>query len=302
MFSAERVQEFGAEHTLLKQEVVLDYLTAYLTVMREQRFRLSYIDAFAGSGWRRSGTDETGGLFLSEAEARMGCALSVLRMPSPHRFHRYVLGDLMRRNVRSLQSAYDAARASGEALPTPEAVQILRTDANRLVELECQRLETLPYDRAVMFLDPYGMQVSWRSIERIAATGKVDLWLLIPTGMAVARVMPRSGDVPPNWRKALDRFFGGTGWQNDMYTESPPDLFGVSSLRREATLQDITDYVLRRLRDTFGPGVHPTGLDLSIAGRRAYLLAFACSNRKPAAYRIALNIADHLITKARAGR
>ncbi|MDO9707988.1 three-Cys-motif partner protein TcmP [Paracraurococcus lichenis] len=297
------MQEFGAEHTLLKQEVVLDYLRAYLTVMRKQRFRLSYIDAFAGSGWRRSGTDAIqDGLLLQDKEAAMGCALSVLRMPKDFRFHRYVLGDLMRGNVRSLRAAYDAALAGGENVPPPEAVQILRGDANRLVEAECQRLEKLPNDRAVMFLDPYGMQVSWRTLERIAISGKIDLWLLVPTGMALARVMPRHGDVPPSWRKALDRFFGGPDWKSDLFTQTEPDLFGVSTQRRDATLQDITDYVLRRLRDLFGPGVHPSGLDLSIAGRRSYLLAFACANRNSAAFGPALRIADHLMREAKGAR
>ena len=31
--------------------------------------------------------------------------------------------------------------------------------------------------RAVLFLDPYGMQVEWTTIEAIARTGAIDLWL-----------------------------------------------------------------------------------------------------------------------------
>lgn len=294
-----RVQEFGAKHTALKQEIVLDYLRAYLTAMRKQRFRLSYIDAFAGSGWRQSSTDADQEGLLPENGAAMGCALSVLRMPAANRFDRYVFGDLSKDNVLSLQAAYQAALASGENVPPSGAVQILHGDANDLVEAECRRLEGLRYDRAVMFLDPFGMQVSWRMLERIAKSGKIDLWLLIPTGIALTRVMPRHGEVPAKWRKALDRFFGGPDWQSELFTSTAPDLFGNISQRREATLQDITNYVLKRLRDLFGAGVHPSGLELRIAGRHAYLLAFACANPNPSAYRLALDIAGHLIRRAR---
>lgn len=36
--------------------------------------------------------------------------------------------------------------------------------------------------RAVLFLDPYGMQVEWQTIEAIARTKGIDLWLLFPLG------------------------------------------------------------------------------------------------------------------------
>ena len=34
--------------------------------------------------------------------------------------------------------------------------------------------------RAVLFLDPYGMQVEWATIEAVAKTKAIDLWLLFP--------------------------------------------------------------------------------------------------------------------------
>lgn len=295
---SQRVQEFGAEHTVLKQGVVLEYLRAYLTAMKDKGFKLSYIDAFAGSGWRRSGADSAEvSLLLEENQAEMGCALSVLKIKEP-RFDRYVLGDLMRHNVVSLKGAYESARQSGEDVPPVEAVTFFRGDANQLVERECLRLKDKPMDRAVMFLDPYGMQVSWRTLERISESGKIDLWLLIPTGMALARVMPRHGEVPPGWRKALDRFFGGSEWQADLFKETEPDLFGFKNNIREASLQDINNYVLKRLKSLFGPGVHPRGLQLNISGQNAYLLSFVCSNKNPVAYNLALKISDYIIKKA----
>jgi three-Cys-motif partner protein len=41
--------------------------------------------------------------------------------------------------------------------------------------------------RAVVFLDPYGMAVEWRTIAATAATRAIDLWILFPVGTGVNR-------------------------------------------------------------------------------------------------------------------
>lgn len=45
--------------------------------------------------------------------------------------------------------------------------------------------------RAVVFLDPFGMQVEWRTIERIGQTKAIDLWILFPLGVAVNRFLTK---------------------------------------------------------------------------------------------------------------
>jgi three-Cys-motif partner protein len=62
--------------------------------------------------------------------------------------------------------------------------------------------------RAVLFLDPYGMQVEWRTIEAIAATKAIDLWLLFPLGIGVNRLLTKSGDIPESWRNRLNLLLG----------------------------------------------------------------------------------------------
>ncbi len=41
----------------------------------------------------------------------------------------------------------------------------------------------------MVFLDPYGMQVEWSTIEALAATKAIDLWYLFPLGVGVARLL-----------------------------------------------------------------------------------------------------------------
>src|SRR5207248_10863849 len=72
--------------------------------------------------------------------------------------------------------------------------------------------------RAVVFLDPYGMQVEWPTIEAIATTRAIDVWILFPLGMGANRLLTRKlEDIPDVWRRSLDRIFGTNEWQNRFY-------------------------------------------------------------------------------------
>ncbi|MEW6074198.1 MAG: hypothetical protein AB1726_16580 [Planctomycetota bacterium] len=54
--------------------------------------------------------------------------------------------------------------------------------------------------RKVLFLDPYGMQVEWVTIEAVAQTKAIDLWVLFPLGVGVNRLLTKSGEIPESWR------------------------------------------------------------------------------------------------------
>ena len=48
---SESNQKFGGNWTREKLQILGKYLDSYTTVMKDQNFRISYIDAFAGTGW-----------------------------------------------------------------------------------------------------------------------------------------------------------------------------------------------------------------------------------------------------------
>jgi three-Cys-motif partner protein len=54
--------------------------------------------------------------------------------------------------------------------------------------------------RAVVFLDPFGMQVPWSTIEKLAATKSVEVIVNFPLGMAVHRLLTKTGDIPQGWQ------------------------------------------------------------------------------------------------------
>lgn len=134
---ASRMQKFGNRDTAKKQGVVVNYLAAYLRVMSNQPFHLSYVDAFAGCGARidaaESDTPQTGFMFDPPApQPKIGTALEALRLKPG--FHRCVFGDLNRRHLLALADRIATLRASAEDLPE---THLLRVDANELVQREC---------------------------------------------------------------------------------------------------------------------------------------------------------------------
>ena len=297
---AGRIQKFGNKDTAKKQSVVVSYLAAYLRVMSKQPFHLSYVDAFAGCGARIDAAEgeaaQAGFAFgASNAQPKESTALEALRLRPG--FHRCVFGDVNGQHLKSLELRIANARAAGEVLPETHLLQV---DANELVQRECTWLAGDRLRRAVMFLDPYGMQVEWRTLQAIAGCPKIDLWLLLPTGIAINRLVPRKGEQNPRWAEKLDAFYGSPDWRGS-FLKSDRDLLGFERPARVLDLNGIVRFTMERLETLFGGGLYPQALSLRSGRHQAYHLVFASSSKEERVWKIAHDIAGHLMRKAQAG-
>jgi three-Cys-motif partner protein len=298
-----RTQRFGNKDTAKKQSVVVSYLAAYLRVMSKQAFHLSYVDAFAGCGARIDAAEveapqTTLPLYTPAPQPKVGTALEALRLKPG--FHRYVFGDLNRRHLNALEARISEARSAGEALPE---TFFFRVDANELVRQECEWLKGHKERRAVMFLDPYGMQVQWQALQTIANCPQIDLWLLLPTGIAINRLLPWKREQHPRLAERLDAFYGSGDWRS-VFLSVERDLLGMERQARASNLDGIVRFTMDRLMTLFGGGLYPAALPLR-AGRhqshQSYHLVFANSSKDERIWKIAHNIAGHLMRKAQAG-
>ena len=148
--------------------------------------------------------------------------------------------------------------------------------------------------RAVLFLDPFGMQVDWKTIEAIAETKAIDLWYLFPIS-GVARLLTKDGKMEPEWENRLNLIFGKTDWRDAFYTRGQTiDLFSEESgLQKTADYSGIAQYFINRLSSVFA-GVAPNPLKLlNSKNIPLFLLCFACGNEKGKP--IALRIAKHIL-------
>lgn len=288
---SQRGHRFGGGWTEEKLDRVSLYLQAYTTALKNQPFALMYADAFAGTGYRLS-TDDTstvGGLFqMPEVDdLAKGSARLALEVDPP--FDQYVFIEKNRKRFAALQEL------SSEFPERRDRIQCVNKEANDAIVELCRNTDW-QRTRAVMFLDPHGMQVDWSTIEVIAGTQSIDLWYLFPVGMGVNRLTTRDGDIPKAWQDALDRMLGYREWRDDFYVEVPqPDLFGdaASTRKKDTGVEKIEASFLNRMRQIFA-GVAERGLRLSNSrGQCMYLLLFASGNPKGAP--IALNIAQHIL-------
>ena len=78
----------------------------------------------------------------------------------------------------------DTLKSEFPALATDISVQ--QGEANDEIRKICDK--DWRSHRAVLFVDPYGMQMEWQTIEAIASTQAIDLWLLFPLGIGVTRL------------------------------------------------------------------------------------------------------------------
>ena len=53
------------------------------------------------------------------------------------------------------------------------------------------------------------MQVEWRSIESLRSL-PIDMWILVPTGLGVNRLLKNDGEISDAWLERLEKFLGLT--------------------------------------------------------------------------------------------
>jgi three-Cys-motif partner protein len=287
---------FGGDWTTAKLQVVSNYLSAYTTALKHQRFRTGYIDAFAGTGYRTlSRPDDAATLFFPDLADPAPQALldgsARLALKVEPRFDRYIFIE------KSHDRCDQLSRLRKEFPALAADIEIREGEANHEIQRLCSG--DWSTQRGVLFLDPYGMQVEWSTIEAIAATRAIDLWILFPLGIGVNRLLTRSGNIPDPWRRRLDLLLGTDDWYEAFYRVEPvPTLFGQDEARVvKATTETIGRYFNDRLKRVF-PGVAEEPKVLVNSSRcPLYLLCFAVGNPAPRAVELALRIAGHILKK-----
>ncbi|RYG16129.1 23S rRNA (adenine(2030)-N(6))-methyltransferase RlmJ, partial [bacterium] len=188
-------QEFGGDWTRKKLDIFGGYLKSYRNIFdngKAKWYRTIYVDAFAGSGaCVPNGTPEDAEM-ADSAQAILDGSTRIALEHTPG-FNEYLFIELNKKNAASLERLKDEYPHHN--------VRVVRGDANKALRDFCASVEW-KRNRAVVFLDPFGMQVEWEVIEMLGATKGVDLWYLFPIG-TMNRMLPRSGPPGPEWGDTL---------------------------------------------------------------------------------------------------
>ncbi len=287
-----RQQTFGGGWTERRLRCLAKYLQPYAQIMRRQNFRFSYIDAFAGSGERSLAELEQDST-LDFGELKQFFAGSPrIALASEPKFDRYVFIDKRQRNVAALE------KLRAEFPEISSRVDIVRADANSFLSQVCENADWQK-ERALVFLDPYGLQVSWTTLVELANTKGVDVWYLFPLGVGVNRMLTRDGAIDASWRTSLNNMLGDEAWFEEFYRpRAQQDFFDKNvQMEKSVDFKGIMDYWLLRLRSIF-PGVASNPLWLvNSVGNPLYALCFACANPKGST--TAIKIAQHILSDKR---
>lgn len=291
-------QQFGNSDTQRKLVLIEEYLTKYVTVLKNQTFRLIYVDVFAGTGaiFHKPEIDDQG-FIVDEAEIleafSWGSAIRALDVVPP--FDSYFFAD---KSAKKIDELRDTVAEFHPKLVS--RCEFKNGDANEVLREFVSRLDP-KRDRVLVFLDPFGAQVEWATIELLGRTEVVDLWYLFPA-MAVQRMLPRHGAIADAWSRRLTLLFGNDEWITLFYQKpSTGDLFGeqFQTVDRKADINLIQRYVNHRLAQEFKGGVAKRAFPLlSRNGMTMFLLFFAISNPSPKAKGLALRLANGILDKA----
>jgi three-Cys-motif partner protein len=273
-----------------KLDRLAKYLNAYTTVMKDQKWCMGYhyVDAFAGPGEheiRREKGDPRHAAqqalldvsnYGSEQEEQQQFLAGSPRvaLELQFAFTNYIFVEHSAERIESLERLkveYGATRR----------IHIRREDCTKYLREKIAVNPKLDWkvNRALVFLDPFGMQVGWQTIEALAGTKAIEVFLNFPVGMAIQRLLLRQPDkFTEAQRRRLNDYFGSADWSTVLY-KPHKTLFGDEA---QSKIDDsgvaLLNWYRGRLRKAFAH-VSKAALIRNTRGGHLYYLLLASHNR-----------------------
>ena len=267
--------DFGGKWTEIKLEILEKYLDAYTNVFRKLPLKIMYIDAFAGTGNIKLPYD-----FISGSAKR---AIDIDNRP----FDKLIFIEKDATRCQELDSLRTAN--------PNRKIQVINSDANQV--LQRAHLDRSNW-RGVLFLDPYGAQVEWPTIKKIADLKMLDTWILFPTA-TLLRKLPKSkmpDDVSTEWRRPITKVFGDDSWETLYQEPKQPNLFGEPE--RDSGAGGLVSAYKEKLNRLFGDRFLDQSKTLKNSnGAPLYEFIFCVGSPSAKAILIAKEIATRLLRK-----
>lgn len=242
------MNHFGGNWTKIKIEILVEYAKAYLTIMNNRSFfKLLYFDGFAGSGEIVKITDDTEEGTV-DVDITIGAARRIIEIDDPRAFDEYYFVEMKPENHKQLEASTKLA------FPKKKIFTIQEDCNKKLIDLaNYLRKPNNKNYRTLAYVDPCGMQVEWRSIECLRNL-PIDLWILVPTGMGVNRLLKKNGQISDAWVERLKKFLGleKDEIEKYFYKKSETLFPDITDIKKEADAIDKSAKLYRsRLKDVF---------------------------------------------------
>lgn len=273
------------------------YLSAYTTILSQKNFDgFYYIDAFAGPGeheirTKQKATSSTKktlidvGNYAHEFDEQRrfldGSPRVALDVDPPFTAYVFVEKNPTRIvELRKLQEEYEGRRQ----------IRIRQSDCNTYLLEQVVNNPRVNWkrNRAVAFVDPFGMQVPWTTLKALGETKAIEVFLNFPVGMAIQRCIPKNPQkLTARRRQLLDDYFGTPEWFNVVY-ETKATLFGDEEKKLDRSARALLKWYQTRLKEAFGY-VSDAALITNTKKGHLYYLLLASPNKTGA------KIASHIL-------
>jgi three-Cys-motif partner protein len=231
-----------------------------------------YFDGFAGSGFIIKDTN-------IDVDVTVGAARRIIEIKEPKSFDLYYFVEKETKNFKLLEK--------NTKLEFPSKnIHVICEDCNKKM-LDMANFLRNPKNknfRTLAYIDPCGMQVEWRSIECLRGL-PIDLWVLVPTGMGVNRLLKNNFQISDEWYERLEKFLGMTRKEIDafFYKEGKSHtLFGEESyiIKEANAIEKSAKLYRKRLKEVFAFVSAPYELKNSTTSTMYHL--FLASNNESA--------------------
>ena len=267
--SLDRVGRWSVE----KLEMLSEYSHAYAVIMNAQKRSrpgrrawltgFYYVDTFAGPGIAESKADPEVIEYLEGSPLRaVDC--------SPPFDHLWFID----RNSRRLSALRQLLEEHG-ALPRST---LRRGDSNLLLTEVISSLSAT--ERAIVFLDPYGLQVEWDTVRALASSRKADVFINFSL-MGVFRNLRLTGGPSPAIRERLAAVMFSTEWIDRLYVQQSGFWSEPVLHRRQVTASEVCRHYRDDLTSIF-PYVSNAAIMTNSRGGPIYALVLASHNERAA--------------------
>ena len=266
---------FGGEWTKEKLAIIDDYLKFYVKALSNQRVKLIYIDAFAGSGITclADGTEVDGSAIIS----------------LNYDFDEYYFIEIDEERISSLMEIIKTRFPNKLS-----KIHIINDNCNDSLKNILSKLTV--YHRGVMFLDPYALELDWSILEKANETKILDIWYLFPLN-ALTRNLPKKKLLTDASKAKLNTILGTSEWETKLYQESPQlSLFGEANYER-VNFEELVSFIKSRLSSTFAY-VSPKSRMLKNSKNSAlFILFFLMTNNSPRAIGLGSKVVSDIFTR-----
>lgn len=209
-----------------KLELLAKYLHAYSVIMNGQKkkgnfTKYHYVDAFAGAVVavaKKYVPDQQVTRYIE------GSPLRALQTDPPFDVCWFI--DVSARRSKKL--------AELQAANPHRDIRVRRGDCNVILRQEIiAEVTRASRQRGVVFLDPYGLQVEWGTMQALAKAVTLDVFVNFPI-MGITRILKRDEMPDEEARDEISRIMGDSDWLGTLYQPSnQPDIWGIQAIERD---------------------------------------------------------------------